>query len=79
MPTRREARTSVLPEGQNLGAGGIHFRRACEIPRGNHKNSHTLWCGYFYGAADGSRTRTPVRTQAPQACQSTNSSTAACC
>ena len=29
------------------------------------------------GAADGSRTRTPVRTQAPQACQSTNSSTAA--
>ena len=24
MPTRREARTSVLPEGQNLGAGGIH-------------------------------------------------------
>ena len=31
MPTRREARTSVLPEGQNLGAGGIHFRRVCEV------------------------------------------------
>ena len=31
----------------------------------------------FRGAADGSRTRTPIRTQAPQACQSTNSSTAA--
>ena len=31
MPTRREARTSVLPEGQNLGAGGIQFRRANEI------------------------------------------------
>ena len=31
----------------------------------------------FCGAADGSRTRTPIRTQAPQACQSTNSSTAA--
>ena len=31
------------------------------------------------GAADGSRTRTPIRTQAPQACQSTNSSTAANC
>ena len=28
MSTRREARTSVLPEGQNLGAGGIQFRRA---------------------------------------------------
>ena len=28
MPTRREARTSVLPGGQNLGAGGIQFRRA---------------------------------------------------
>ena len=33
----------------------------------------------FRGAADGSRTRTPIRTQAPQACQSTNSSTAANC
>ena len=32
---------------------------------------------FLFGAADGSRTRTPVRTQAPQACQSTNSSTAA--
>ena len=32
---------------------------------------------FYFGAADGSRTRTPVRTQAPQACQSTNSSTAA--
>ncbi len=32
---------------------------------------------FFGGAADGSRTRTPIRTQAPQACQSTNSSTAA--
>ena len=31
MPTRREARTSVLPGGQNLGAGGIHFRRVCEV------------------------------------------------
>ena len=29
------------------------------------------------GAAGGSRTRTPIRTQAPQACQSTSSSTAA--
>ena len=28
MPTRREARTSVLPGGENLGAGGIQFRRA---------------------------------------------------
>ena len=27
-------RTSVLPAGQNLGAGGIHFRRACQIPPG---------------------------------------------
>ena len=26
-------RTSVLAEGQNLGAGGIHFRRAFEINR----------------------------------------------
>lgn len=34
---------------------------------------------YGFGAADGSRTRTPIRTQAPQACQSTNSSTAANC
>lgn len=24
-------RASVLAEGQNLGAGGIHFRRACEV------------------------------------------------
>lgn len=30
-----------------------------------------------FGAAGGSRTRTPIRTQAPQACQSTSSSTAA--
>ena len=28
MPTRRETRRSVLPGGQNLGAGGIQFRRA---------------------------------------------------
>ena len=26
-------RTSVLAEGQNLGAGGIHFRRAFKINR----------------------------------------------
>ena len=32
---------------------------------------------YWFGAAGGSRTRTPIRTQAPQACQSTSSSTAA--
>ena len=24
-------RASVLAEGQNLGAGGIHFRRVCEV------------------------------------------------
>ncbi|MDU6202734.1 MAG: hypothetical protein E6626_14485 [Flavonifractor plautii] len=24
-------RASVLAEGQNLGAGGIHFHRACEV------------------------------------------------
>ena len=24
-------RTSVLAESQNLGAGGIHFRRGCEV------------------------------------------------
>ena len=24
-------RTSVLAESQNLGAGGIHFRRVCEV------------------------------------------------
>ena len=34
MPTRRKARTSVLPGGQNLGAGGIQFRRAGENRRG---------------------------------------------
>ena len=34
MPTRREARTSVLPGGQNLGAGGIQFRRASKNRRG---------------------------------------------
>ena len=27
-------RTSVLAESQNLGAGGIHFRRAFESPKG---------------------------------------------
>ena len=27
-------RTSVLAVGQNLGAGGIHFRRAFESPKG---------------------------------------------
>ena len=32
---------------------------------------------FIDGAAGGSRTRTPIRTQAPQACQSTSSSTAA--
>ena len=37
MPTRREARTSVLPEGQNLGAGGIQFRRARELRKGSRK------------------------------------------
>ena len=30
MPTRREARTSVLPCGQNLDAGRIQFARADE-------------------------------------------------
>ena len=30
---RRQARTSVLSSGQNLGAGGIHFRRACKMGR----------------------------------------------
>ena len=27
-------RTSVFAEGENLGAGGLHFRRAFEIPKG---------------------------------------------
>ena len=33
----RVRRTSVLAEGQNLGAGGIHFARACKIALGIHK------------------------------------------
>ena len=33
-------RTSVLPQA-NLGAGGIHSRRACKISPGIHKNNHT--------------------------------------
>ena len=28
---RKRYSASVLAEGQNLGAGGIHFRRACEV------------------------------------------------
>ena len=50
----------------------------------NEKHHIFMWCfspasflATQVGAADGSRTRTPIRTQAPQACQSTNSSTAA--
>ena len=37
----------------------------------------TLAFGGFPRADDGTRTRTPIRAQAPQACQSTNSSTSA--
>ena len=50
-------RASVLAEGQNLGAGGIHFRRACEVltvsikittPKGvvifmEHRNTIDAW------------------------------------
>ena len=56
MPTRREARTSVLPEGQNLGAGGIYFRRAFQIKRvpkliaypGGHKPPLRINCIPFW-------------------------------
>ena len=37
MPTRREARTSVLSGGQNLGAGAIHSPRVNEF-RGSPGN-----------------------------------------
>ena len=39
---RRTARTSVLSEGQNLGAGGIYFRRAFQSQRDPTK-WHILW------------------------------------
>ena len=44
---------------------------------GNEKEGHDHSHVPLFGAAGGSRTRTPIRTQAPQACQSTSSSTAA--
>ena len=43
MPTRREARTSVLPEGQNLGAGGIQFRRGYPIRPEGSQTRRRVW------------------------------------
>ena len=79
-------RTSVLACGQNLGAGGIHFCRAFESPKGGggplaagtQKERHLLLADVFlFGARGGSRTRTPLRALAPEASESTNSTTRA--
>ena len=35
------------PTAQNLGGGGIHFRRAFQFLTVSIKNNHTLRCGYF--------------------------------
>ena len=45
----RVRRTSVFTAGENLGAGGIHFRRAFQIPTVTIKITTPGRCGYFYG------------------------------
>ena len=42
---------------QNLGAGRIHFARACSIPKGNQKRRTSYWMSFFFGASDEARAR----------------------
>ena len=58
MPTRRETRRSVLPGGQNLGAGGIQFRRASKNRRGPPGRRAVL--GHFPPRA--MTTRLPIKS-----------------
>ena len=45
----RLRRTSIFAAGKNLGGGGIHFRRAFQIPPVTIKITTPGRCGYFYG------------------------------
>ncbi len=79
----RLRRTSVFVCGGSLGGGAIHLPRAFEIPRGGAANGsetkkrHDHRSCLFFGARGGSRTRTPLRALAPEASESTNSTTRA--
>ena len=83
-PAVRLRRTSVFVCGGSLGGGAIHLPRAFEIPRGGAANGSetkkkdmTIGHVFLFGARGGSRTRTPLRALAPEASESTNSTTRA--
>ena len=66
-----------------IGVAASGLRQAARS-LSSHENKKRVFLQRFkcykntrHGAAGGTRTRTPIRTQAPQACQSTSSSTAA--
>ena len=40
-------RTSVFALGENLGGGGIHFRRASELPTDTKKKDTTCVVSFF--------------------------------
>ena len=42
---RAKWRVQAFCQGQNLGAGGIHFRRACKKDRGHHGAGPVGNCG----------------------------------
>ena len=67
----------LLYDMRKMRGGSGTSNPLCHKCLDKNEENRTLSDPVLFGAADGSRTRTPIRTQAPQACQSTNSSTAA--
>ena len=74
---RRFCAVRAFCRRQNLGAGGIHFRRAFQIPPDTIKITTPGRCGYFYGASGGTRTHTVSLPTDFESVTSTNSITLA--
>ena len=76
--TRFSPQAKTLAQGEFISPEHFKSKGGAALRAAKPKKKDICKADVFlFGAADGSRTRTPVRTQAPQACQSTNSSTAA--
>ena len=60
---RAELRVQAFCRRQNLGAGGIHFRRAFQISTDTIKKATPDGCGLFYGGDYWTRTSDLLRVK----------------
>ena len=78
-PAARVRRTSVLLQAEFISAGHLKSKGwSCPLGGGTHKKrTSAKQMSFSCGARGGSRTRTPLRALAPEASESTNSTTRA--